>query len=258
MNLSASARKRASLCLAAIVLLAIGVHAQNIAIPSYVQPGSRNWKIWAAYPQIVKIMIVNLNNGDDTKFYPSVLSAVQLAQASGIKVLGYTYTHYGQRNPATVKQAINAVRSNYGVDGIFLDEAPTSCTDKSPFAANTYQYFQDLSNTIRAFGGMTVMNPGTPTPTDCWMSVTDILVNYENSGITNYSRRYADMAWVHNYTADRFWHLLYSVKKKSEMLSAFKLAKQRNAGWIYVTSDGGDGNPWDGIPSYWTAEVSPK
>ncbi len=238
-----------------IACLSSPAAAQSIAIPSYVIPGSATWQTWASSPQAVKIMIVNLNNGDDFTFYPGVQSTIQLAQASGINVFGYTYTAYGQRDPAAVKQAIDAVRANYAVNGIFLDQAPTSCTASTPFGTTTYQYYQDLSAYIHASGGTTVLNPGTAPATDCWMPIGDILVTYENSGITNYLYRYTDLSWMHNYPANRFWHLLYSVKQQKDMQTAFKLARQRNAGWIYVTSDGDDGNPWDGLPTYWTAEV---
>jgi hypothetical protein len=89
------------------------------------------------------------------------------------------------------------------------------------------------------------------------MSVADILVTYENSGITNYEQSYADMPWVKNYPASRFWNLLYSVQKQKDMETAFSLAQRRNVGLIYVTSEGG-GNPWDEIPSYWAAEAALK
>jgi Spherulation-specific family 4 len=230
--------------------------AQSIAIPSYAQPGSEVWNTWAAYPQAVKIMIVNLDNGDDTNFYPSVLTAVQSAQASGISVLGYTYTEYGQRDPNTVMQVIAAAETNYGLNGIFLDEAPTSCSATTPFGETNFQYYQNLSNYVHnQFNGTVVLNPGTPPATNCWMSVADILLTYENSGIKNYEQSYADMPWVYNYSASRFWNLLYAVQKQKDMQTAFSLARQRNVGLIYVTSDGGS-NPWDGIPSYWAAEAA--
>lgn len=250
-------RRRQSVGLFALALLltAGSASGQSIGIPSYVQPGSATWQSWAAYPQSVKIMIVNLNNGDDLAFQPAVQAAVQTAQTSGIRVFGYTYTRYGQRDPEAVRLAIDAARLNYAVDGIFFDEAPTSCTSATPFAPSALEYYQNLSGYVRSFGGSVVLNPGTAPSTDCWMGVADTLVTYENAGISNYVYRYTEMAWMRNYPANRFWHLLYAVKQQKDMQTAFKLAKQRNAGFVYVTSDGDDGNPWDGIPSYWSAEV---
>jgi Spherulation-specific family 4 len=243
----------------AVLAAAPAAPAQSIAVPSYVQPGSAVWNSWAAYPQAVSIMIVNLDNGDDTTFSPSVLAAVQTAQKSGIKVLGYTYTEYGQRDPNTVMRVIAATEANYGINGVFLDQAPTSCTSSTPFSENTLQYYQNLSNFVHspAFKGTVVLNPGTPPATDCWMSVADILVTYENSGITNYQYSYAEMPWVKNYSASRFWNLLYAVPTEKNMQTAFSLAQQRNVGLIYVTNESLP-NPWDEVPSYWAAEVALK
>jgi hypothetical protein len=42
---------------------------QVLAIPSYVQPGDPVWEQWQNAKRI-GIMIVNLNNGDDTTFTP--------------------------------------------------------------------------------------------------------------------------------------------------------------------------------------------
>jgi len=256
---------RLRLPFARVLLLAVAwlvsvssAQPQNIAIPSYVRPGSKTWNSWAAYPQSVKIMIVNLDNGDDLTFHPSTLTAVQAAQAAGIMVLGYTYTEYGERNPSTVEQVISSEWTSYGVNGIFLDEAPTSCTASTPFGENTFQYYQTLYNYIHTeLGGKAVLNPGTQPSTNCWMAVSDILVNWENSGITNYEHSYVDAAWVHSYPSNRFWHLLYSVKNSKDMETAFSLATQRNAGWIYVTSEGAP-NPWDNLPTYWETEATLK
>ena len=247
-------------CVFGLLITVPAARGQTIAIPSYTVPGSKTWKTWAAYPQSAKIMIINLNNGDDTAYHPNVQAAVQAAQASGITVLGYTYTQWGKRNPAVVEQVIQSERSNYNVDGIFLDQAPTSCTDRTPFGETTYQYYQNLYTYIHAAGGtgITVLNPGTQPFTDCWMNVTDILVNWENSGISNYQHKYVNASWVYNYSSSRFWHLLYSVSRQSDMVTAFNLARTRNAGWIYVTNDGADGNPWDNVPSYWNAEAALK
>jgi hypothetical protein len=51
------------------------------------------------------------------------------------------------------------------------------------------------------------------------------------------------------------WHLIYSVPDEREMRKTLELAQHRRAGWVYVTDDGPDGNPWDDVPSYWAAEA---
>ena len=100
----------------------------RIAVPSYQNPGTSVWNGWAAQgPGAVGIMIVDLKSGDNTTYSSSVDAAIQKARKQGIYVLGYTYTSYGARNPATIRQRIDALYQNYLVDGIFFDEAPTDC-----------------------------------------------------------------------------------------------------------------------------------
>lgn len=42
---------------------------------------------------------------------------------------------------------------------------------------------------------------------------------------------------------------------QSDMSNAIALSEQRDAGWVYVTDDGGS-NPYDTLPSYWSSELS--
>ena len=73
-------------------------------------------------------------------------------------------------------------------------------------------------------------------------------------GERGYSNYVADV-WVTNHLARRFCHLPYSVASAATMTNFVKLAVARNAGWLYVTDDGGS-NPWDTLPAYWTNEVN--
>jgi Spherulation-specific family 4 len=230
---------------------------QVLAIPSYVQPGDPVWEQWQN-AKSVGIMIVNLNNGDDTTFYPDVLAAVRKTQQKGISVLAYTYTGYGTRDPNVVKSKVKAAFDNYRVDGIFFDEVPTSCEAGGLYAKDNLEYYRRLTDYARNFEGpaITVLNPGTQPPTDCgWMSIASILVTFEDATYTTYKDTYVDYPWMHVYGRERFWHLIYSVPGETEMKKTLELARQRRAGWVYVTDDGPDGNPWDDVPSYWAAEA---
>src|SRR5579863_10647632 len=99
--------KKLSLALSSLLLLfslssAIPSPAQSrIAIPSYLNPGSGQWGAWRGLgSSSVGIMIVNLNNGDDTSYYASVDQAIRITRKNGIFVVAYVYTGYGQRDPA--------------------------------------------------------------------------------------------------------------------------------------------------------------
>lgn len=228
----------------------------RLAAPSYQDPGSGQWAAWAKPgSQAVGIMIVNLNNGNDETYYPSVDKGIRQARRQGILVIGYTYTGYGTRDPKVVRSKIDAVYRNYLVDGIFFDEVPTDCGATNTYQPNAFLYYQALTNYVRQKSGarITVLNPGTYSPDDCWMGITNILMNWEDQGLDNYRANYVDFAWVHKYPPDRFWHIVYGMTADG-IAAALELAKRRNAGWVYLTDE--TGNPYAAPPTYWGALAS--
>jgi hypothetical protein len=241
-----------------LVLLS-AAHAQTrLAVPSYQNPGTTTWQGWqAAGSSAVGFMIVDISNGDDLTYYPTVDAAIQATRKQGIFVLGYTYTEYGTRDPALVRQAIDAVYQNYGVDGIFFDQAPVNCNDANTYAGTQFAYYEELTNYVRqkqAGARITVLNPGTTSSNDCWMSITNILANWENSGgFTAYQTSYVDYPWIHQYPPDRFWHIVLGVTQ-AQMQTAINLAQSRNAGWVYISDSAS--NAYNQIPVYWSSEAA--
>jgi hypothetical protein len=231
----------------------------RLAVPSYQDPGSPEWNAWAAPGrQSVGIMIVNEDNGDDTSDQPAIAAAIRTARASGIFVVGYVYTGYGQRDPAVVRNRVDAVYKNYLVDGIFFDEAPTDCLAVNPYGGTNYSYYQQLGEYIRtrqAGGRLVILNPGTQPANDCWMSIANILVTAESSSLADYTTNYQDQAWFHQYSPERFWHIVYAAPGKDQLEQILALSQARGAGWLYVTDLGGD-NPYAGPPSYWKSETT--
>jgi hypothetical protein len=227
----------------------------RLGAPSYQDPGSPQWTAWAAPgAKSIGIMIVNLDNGDDETYYASADRAIRDTRRQGIFVLGYTYTGYGARDPKVVQRKIDAVYRNYLVDGIFFDETPTDCNASNPFFSNSFLYYEALTSYVREKAGarITVLNPGTYSPSDCWMGITNIQMNWEDQGLARYRDDYVDFAWVHKYPPDRFWHIVYGMGA-DELPAALELAKQRNAGWVYFTQE--SGNPYASPPKYWAAET---
>jgi hypothetical protein len=149
------------------------------------------------------------------------------------------------------------VYQNYGVDGIFFDEAPVNCNDANTYAGTQFLYYEELTNYVRqnqAGARITVLNPGTTSPNDCWMSITNILANWENSGgLSAYQTSYTDYAWIHQYPPDRFWHMVLGVTQ-AQLPTALSLAQSRNAGWVYISDSAY--NAYNQIPVYWTAEAA--
>lgn len=228
----------------------------RLGVPAYQDPGSPQWTNWAAPgAKAVGIMIVNLNNGDDEAYYPSIDRAIRATRKQGTFVIGYTYTGYGTRDPKVVRRKIDAVYRNYLVDGMFFDEVPTDCNASNPFLPTQFLYYEALTNYSREKAGarITVLNPGTYSASDCWMGITNILMNWEGQGLKNYRDNYVDFAWVHQYPPDRFWHIVYGMGK-DQLQTALDLAKQRNAGWVYLTGE--IANPYDSPPRYWADEAA--
>ncbi|HWZ51146.1 MAG TPA: spherulation-specific family 4 protein [Granulicella sp.] len=227
----------------------------RLAVPSYQPPGGTVWNGWAASgPASVGIMVANLTNGDDQNYHEWVSNAIDKARLKGVYVLGYVYTSYGTRDPKLVRASIDALYQNYLIDGIFFDEAPTDCNVANTYQPTSFLYYQELTNYVRqkqAGARLTVLNPGTYSPSDCWMSITNILMNWENAGLSTYQTGYVDYPWVHQYPAERFWHVLLGVAP-SDLNTALSLAKSRNAGWVYLSDSANNG--YNQLPVYWSAE----
>jgi len=251
--------KNLSLALFSLALLLGGIPSpaqSRIAIPSYQDPGSTQWNEWRALgSSSVGIMIVNLDNGDDTTYYSSVDHAIRDTRKQGIFVVGYVYTGYGQRDPAVVHRKVDAVFRNYLVDGIFFDEVPTDCAANSVTGSN-YRYYQELADHVRrnqVGGRIVILNPGTQPNDDCWMSIANILVTAESSSLQDYVQNYQPETWFHRYPPDRFWHIVYAVPSSKQLKDVIALSLKRGASWVYVT-DRGNANPYDQPPSYWSLE----
>ena len=219
--------------------------AQKIAVPSYFHPGSLWDKLESGYPT-VQIGIINPNSGAGRSSNPDYVQQVQSSQQLGMTIIGYVYTSYGRRSLNTVKNDIDKYYNWYNVDGIFIDETITSCSDVS--------YYSNLYGYIKGKGGTVIINPGTQT-NECYVDVVDIILNYENV-YSHYVNNYSQPSWVSNYPASKFWHLVHKTLDISSMENAIDLSKQRNAGWIYITPDTLP-NPWDTLPSeaYWDREI---
>ncbi len=248
--------RRLWLAITSLILVVFGaqLHAeslcpvsnQKMAIPSYFYPGDYWTQLEQGTPT-VGLAIINPDNGPGKKFDQSYADEVAKAKASGAWVIGYVATGYGKRNRDRVKSEIKKYYTMYHVDGVFLDEAASSCARKG--------YYKDLYLYVKNKGGTAkvVINPGVATH-ECFVEASDIIVNFEGE-YSNYLSWQAS-GWETKYPTDRFWHLIYNANE-TEVASAILLSKQRRAGWVYVTPDQLN-NPWDTLPSdpYWSNELS--
>jgi len=100
------------------------------------------------------ITIVNPNNGpiskDENKYYFEKLEKkIKHIQNNGGKVIGYVSTGYGSRDEKIVKKDIDLWKSEWSIDGIFLDEGMGSCSENCEELIKKYQdYYQYVGDQI--------------------------------------------------------------------------------------------------------------
>ena len=217
--------------------------------PSWYAPETYLWDdVAAAAARVPIVAIVNPDSGPGGG-PPNSDYAQGLAdlRAGGVGLLGYVATGYGARPAAAVKADVDLYDAYFGVDGIFFDEAAND--------TNRLAYYEDLFAYVRACSNLetVVLNPGIDTAEEYFShSACDAAVIFEvDAGWSNH----APAAYVSNYPAGRFAVLPYAVPDEAGMRQTVDLAVRRNAGWVYVTDDGG-ANPWDSLPSYWTNFVN--
>ncbi|WP_295449693.1 spherulation-specific family 4 protein [uncultured Thiodictyon sp.] len=216
---------------------------QGAAIPAYFYPGAL-WTTSIASVPRTAIMIMNPDSGPGASKDANYVSAVNAAQAAGIKVLGYVHTNYGSRPISQVQTEINLYKRWYGVDGIFLDQTAPSATDLA--------YYQSLASYIRGRNNSFVMlNPGV-IPDQRYVTLADTTVVFEQSYAAY--RTWVPPSWIHDYPAAKFTHLVHTTTTSAQMASAIELSRSRNAGLVYVTHDIPT-NPWDSLPIYWQTEL---
>jgi hypothetical protein len=232
-----------------LAALSVCAAPMGIVVPAYFYPGPLWDRMnWAA-GRVPLIAILNPNSGPDTSQDPQYVAAVNSLRAGGGKVVGYVSTSYTTRTTNAVKTDIDRYYSFYAMDGIFLDELTNdSNTSHLNYYAALYQYIRTKGTNALVLG-----NPGINTQ-EAYLTrpCADLLVTFEVD--TGYSNYVAD-AWVTNHLARQFCHLPYAVAGAGTMTNFVNLAGARNAGWIFVTDDGGS-NPWDTLPAYWTNEVN--
>lgn len=245
-----------------IVYLRPAPAALEVLVPAYFHPSSgTEWARLAAgaaaNPGVKVTAIVNPNNGEFTAAEAAYTSALGAFVAAGGKVVGYVYTGYGARSLAAVKANIDAYFKLYGrnvISGIFLDEMSSDASKVSGYR-EIYAYIKAKDADLRVIG-----NPGMVPDSADYATVADVLVTFEarNSTYATYDPR--TTPWLYTLPNTRQSSLVHNTATCVDMVKAVMAAdsSRYNAGVIYMTDLQYDpvkdiGNPWESLPSYWTA-----
>ncbi|MEU9345891.1 spherulation-specific family 4 protein [Streptomyces sp. NPDC048278] len=240
---------------------------QIIADPSYINPAGdpSTWNTLIGSPSDkVGIAVANVLNGPGSEPVAAWTDVIDRTHASGKRVLGYVDTGYlGQTGLTTrlgstavadwvaqIEEDINAWYAMYGssVDGIFFDDGFNACGAGNEFPA-VYEAVNQYEK-VHHPGAMTVLNPGTVVPR-CYEDSADILLTFEGSYDTYENGGYQALDWT---PADprKIWHIIFGVPAdKVSLVDA--TSRTRGAGYVYITDDVLT-NPYDTLPSYWSAE----
>jgi hypothetical protein len=269
-------RIKRSFLVAFIVTLAAGSYLPNhcsagvgTIVPSYFYPGTGGpggvgdgWEAMTTAAATISVTaVLNPNNGPiQGPADPNYVSAMTNLEDAGGKTVAYIFTDGGSTPLATVESQINTYLSQYGslIDGYYLDGMSVT--------AGTLSYYQSVDSYIKNLSASyaVIGNPGQPfsngvTPTD-YLSTADIFDIFEgpstapagDPGFNNYPY---GQTWYQSYPADRFDNTIYDAPTESAMLADVTTAAGLNAGYVYVTDQGGT-NPYAQLPSYWDQEVS--
>jgi Spherulation-specific family 4/PEP-CTERM motif len=248
----------------------------EIIVPAYFYPSfsGSDWdRMTTAVQSGVRVTaIMNPGSGPGTASNSDYVAAIGTFRAAGGTVVGYVPSGYvgKQVNAGSSCQPASgstyttgdvvgcAARysSFYAVDGIFVDEmgAPTVGATEAEVLA-FYQTLYDGIKGVNA-GWKIFGNPGQSAPEGLLRTGAaggaDTLVTFEN-----FAALYAGTppaAYTANYDGSRFANILIESGTGFDVDAAVRLAGSRNVGYFYATDDRLP-NPYDVLPSYWTAEV---
>jgi hypothetical protein len=193
------------------------------------------------------VAIINPNSGPGGKPNSDYAKGLKLLQQGGVKTIGYVATNYGKRPIEQVKADIDLYNAHFNVQGIFLDEG-ASGPQQLNYYSEIYRYIKSKKKLQQV-----IVNPGTHID-EAYFSkpVTDQAVIFENFG--KEWPTYETSPYVNKYNRKHFALMLHGVIDRATMQSYIELAVKRNIGHVYITNDA-DSNPWDSLPSYWSAEV---
>ncbi|MEV0678542.1 spherulation-specific family 4 protein [Actinosynnema sp. NPDC050436] len=278
-----SALARVGAAVAAVSLLtpapaAAAATGQRAAIPAYWSPadpdGLTTFRRLAQNRPTTGMVVLNGSlSRPEVPFSPAWAEAIEAVHDSGARVLVYVDTGYfgldlGQgahptRGGGTSTEAWAAqirrdvdewyeLYGEYGVDGVFLDQAPHVCGPDGEYAAR----YAEVRDHVRAAHphAHIAINPGTGTE-QCYDAVADTILSFE--GDQRSYLAHVPPAWESaNRDREKFWHLVYDVPTAQDMAEVVARTKANGAGYAYVTDRPFSPSTWDWLTSYWDAELA--
>ena len=240
------------------------VNAQSVFMLSYVYPLAKAggsefsdyWKaVHAAGSSKIPYTLIMADGSPNAKLDPGYVRLLKKNAELGFKTVAYIRTVQQTRPIAEVKAAMAKFIELYGADkihGFYFDEISSRNNGATAYMAELYNY------TKSTYGNkLVVANPGTHI-TDAIAPYADIFMTNEGTAdeyINNYKTAYSafenDPANSH-----RIFHTIYAAKA-SDYQKIINLSRQRNAGWVFITTDSTipDGRPYNDLAKNFSALV---
>ena len=240
------------------------VNAQSVFMLSYVYPLAETggsefsdyWKaVHAAGSSKIPYTLIMADGGPDAKLDPGYVRLLKKNAELGFKTVAYIRTIHQTRPIAEVKAAMAKFIELYGADkihGFYFDEISSRNNGATAYMAELYNY------TKSTYGNkLVVANPGTHI-TDAIAPYADIFMTNEGTAdeyINNYKTAYS--AFERDpVNSHRIFHTIYAAKA-SDYQKIINLSRQRNAGWVFITTDSTipDGRPYNDLAANFSALV---
>ena len=208
-------------------------------VPAYFHPAvaPRDWAALAVAARSVRLVVVNIASGAGDLRDTAYVDAVDRLRRAGLAVAGYVDTDYGHRDRADALVEVARYRDWYHVPSVFFDRVSSGIEHVG--------HYRGLAGNSRQLGMRQVaFNHGTH-PVRDYAEYADLLGTFE--GPFPAYLKLDVPSWVHDFPAERFFHLLYDTPHA--LGGAVRgLAAERNVGSVYITERGG-ANPWDTLPA---------
>src|SRR5438552_18236899 len=149
----------------------------QIDVPLYSDPATA-WSAVVKASPAIGVVVFNPSNGPGRAPQLVLQSLIAVAQAGGIRMIGYVPTAWA-RGTVSVAEAeawVKEYYSWYGVDGILFDEVNDTC------APGPVAYYTALYNFVKQQAGadIVLLNPGTATG-KCYAAISDVLITFEGT-----------------------------------------------------------------------------
>jgi hypothetical protein len=230
---------------ALVVCLGFLVSARALALgivyPVYTENQTQFNAVYAAMAKVPVLAVINPLDGPGTVADAALVTFSANVRNGNSRVLGYIDTNYGGTTVTEVSRQMRLYETFYNVDGFFFDEVEDIPVYNGSIAAE-------------AQGRLTFFNPGTNISAD-HNPFSSVIATYENPLGGSFSAPFLSYESNLKNSGTQSAAIVYGVSTQAKMVECVDRAILQGYDWLYITHDV-EPNPFDAIPTYWTAEVN--